>query len=69
MKMLSSFLVDFTLECLETLSIISYDILLVTGLIALVLSIFGWEKGKNIGFMCPAIYIIIEIIVGVLCNA
>jgi hypothetical protein len=63
---LNNFLYKFTSECLETLSIVSYDLLMVIGLIALVLSIFGWKKGKEIGFICPAIYIIFQIIVKVL---
>lgn len=66
---LNNFLYKFTSECLETLSIVSYDLLMVIGLIALVLSIFGWKKGKEIGFICPAIYIIINILSKVLCHA
>lgn len=66
MNKLNAFLGKFTVECLETLSIVSYDWLVVAGLIALVLYIFGWEKGKKVGLMCPAIYIILQIIVKVL---
>ena len=69
MKAILKFLGNFTLETLETLSIVSYEILLVTGLIGLVLSLFGWEKGKRIGTMSPAVYIILRIIVKVMCNA
>lgn len=65
---LNNFLYKFTSECLETLSIVSYDLLMVIGLIALVLYIFGWEKGKRVGLMCPAIYIIINILSKVLCH-
>ena len=63
---LNNFLWKFTSECLETLVIVGYDLLMVTGLIALVLSVFGWKKGKEIGFICPAIYVILQIIVKVL---
>ena len=37
---LNEFLWKFTSECLETLAIVSYDLLVVVGLIALVLSVF-----------------------------
>ena len=66
---LNEFLWKFTAECLETLSIVSYDFLVVAGLIALVMYLFGWEKGKNWSMMCPAIYIILQIIVKVISHA
>ena len=66
MNKINAFLGQFTAECLETLSIVSYDFLVVAGLIALVLSVFGWKKGKEIGFMCPAIYVILQILSKVL---
>lgn len=49
-------------EILETIGMLSYDTLVVVGLFSLILYVFGWEKGKNIGFMCPAIYVIIQIL-------
>ena len=64
---LNEFLWKFTSECLETL--VSYDFLVVAGLIALVMYLFGWEKGKNWSMMCPAIYIILQIIVKVISHA
>ena len=69
MDKLNAFLGKFTVECLETLSILSYDFLVVAGLIALVMYLFGWEKGKNWSMMCPAIYIILQIIVKVISHA
>ena len=66
---LNEFLWKFTSECLETLAIVSYDLLVVIGLIALVMYLFGWEKGKNWSMMCPAIYIILQIIVKVISHA
>ena len=66
---LNEFLWKFTSECLETLAIVSYDLLVVVGLIALVMYLFGWEKGKNWSMMCPAIYIILQIIVKVISHA
>ena len=69
MNKINVFLGQFTAECLETLSIVSYDFLILAGLISLVLYIFGWEKGKNWSMMCPAIYIILQIIVKVISHA
>lgn len=68
MNKINEFLIQFTGECLETLSIVCYDWLVIAGLIGLLLYVFGWEKGKSIGFMCPAIYIIINILSKVLCH-
>ena len=68
MNKLLDFFVDFGMDILETASIVSLDILAVVGLIGLILYVFGWEKGKSIGFMCPAIYIILQIIVKVICH-
>lgn len=62
MNKLYEFLCEFGLDLLETLNIVSYDILVVTGLFALILYVFGWKKGMRIGFMCPAIYMIIQIL-------
>lgn len=62
MNKLYEFLMQSGLEILETLNIVSYDILVVTGLFALILYVCGWKKGLNIGFMCPAIYMIIQIL-------
>ena len=69
MNKINAFLGQFTAECLETLSIVSYDFLIVAGLISLVLYIFGWEKGKNWSMMCPDIYVILQIIVKVISHA
>mgnify|MGYP000215240731 CR=1 FL=1 len=68
MNKINEFLIQFGAECLKTLSIVCYDSLVVAGLIGLILYIFGWEKGKNIGFMCPAIYVILNILSKVLCH-
>ena len=67
MNKLNEFLAQFTIEALETLSIVCYDWLVVAGLIALVLYVFGWKKGKDIGLMMPALYIIIQILGKVIC--
>lgn len=69
MNKINEFLIQFTGECLGTLSIVCYDWLVIAGLIGLILYIFGWKKGKDIGFIMPAIYIIIQILVKVICHA
>ena len=69
MNKINDFLCRFGSECLETLAIVSYDWLVVAGLIALVLYVFGWKKGKDIGLMMPALYIIIQILSKVICHA
>ena len=69
MGKIQDFLFQFTSECLEALAIVSYDWLVVAGLIALVLYVFGWKKGKDIGLMMPALYIIIQILSKVICHA
>lgn len=69
MNKINAFLGQFTAECLESLSIVSYDLLVVAGLISLVMYVFGWEKGKNWSMMCPAIYMILQIIVKVMSHA
>lgn len=62
MNRIQDFLFEFAGQSLETLAIVSYDWLVVAGLIALVMYVFGWKKGKDWGLMCPAIYVIIQII-------
>lgn len=69
MNKINEFLGKFAAECLETLAIVSYDWLVVIGLIALVLYIFGWDKGKKVGMMCPAIYVVIQILSKAICHA
>lgn len=69
MNKIQEFLAQFTLECLETISIVSYDILLIGGLIGLILYVFGWKRGKNVCFLFPAVYMILQIIVKVMCHA
>lgn len=65
---LGKFLSKFFTECLETISIVSLDILVIVGLISLIFYVFGWEKGKSIGFMCPAIYMILQLVANVVCH-
>lgn len=69
MNKINEFLCQFGSECLETISIVCYEWLVVAGLIALVMYVFGWKKGKSIGFMMPAVYIIIQILSKVIGHA
>ena len=47
----------------------SFNICLITGFLALILYVFGYEKGKRWAFIIPCIYILLNIITGVLTNA
>jgi hypothetical protein len=47
----------------------SFNICLVAGFIALILYVFGYDKGKRWAFVILCIYLILNIIVGVLTNA
>ena len=66
MNKINEFLAQFTIECLETLCIVSYDWLVIIGLIGIILWIFGLDKGKDWAILSPALYIILQIIVKVL---
>ena len=46
---------------LKSINTLSFDTCLLIGLVALVLSIFGWDKGKKISLISPAVYIILQI--------
>lgn len=39
----------------------SFNVCLLVGLVALILYVFGYEKGKRVATISPAIYIIIQI--------
>ena len=68
MNMLKNFIFESGIEILETLSIVSKEILIITGVIALILYLFGYKKGKDIAFICPAIYYIIQILAKAICH-
>lgn len=38
-----------------------FEICLLVGLVALILSVFGYDKGKKIATISPAVYVIIQI--------
>ena len=69
MNKLSAFLSQFGMECLETLALISFKLLLVIGLIGFILAIFGSEKGKKVATLSPVIYVLIQILAKVVCHA
>ena len=43
------------------IDIYSFKACLLVGLVALILYIFGYDKGKKIATVSPAVYIVIEI--------
>ena len=67
MNMLKNFIVESGIEILETVSIASREILIIIGMVALILYLFGYKKGKDIAFICPAIYYIIQILAKAIC--
>lgn len=50
---------------LNNLDKFSFNACLIIGLVALVLSIFGYRKGKKIALISPAIYVILQIFLSV----
>ena len=68
MNMLKNFIVESGIETLETVSIASREILIIIGMVALILYLFGYKKGKDIAFICPAIYYIIQILAKAICH-
>ena len=68
MNMLKDFIIESGIEILETLSIASREILIIIGMVALILYLFGYKKGKDIAFICPAIYYIIQILAKAICH-
>lgn len=45
----------------NSIDIYSFQTCLLVGLVALVLYIFGYDKGKKIATISPAVYIVIQI--------
>lgn len=44
-----------------TIDSLSFEACLLVGLVALILSIFGYSKGKKIALISPAVYVILQI--------
>jgi hypothetical protein len=66
MKILENFIQDYFCETIHALleftSEISFNVCLITGMLALILYVFGLEKGKKWATLSPAIYLLIKII-------
>lgn len=56
-------------ELLILIEKFSFNVCFVAGFVALLLYVFGYDKGKKWAFMIPCIYLILNIIVGVITNA
>ena len=50
---------------LKNIDKLSFQSCLLVGFVALILSIFGYDKGKKVALISPAVYIIIQIFLDV----
>ena len=46
---------------LEIIDDVSFEACLLMGIVAIILSVFGYDKGKKIATLSPVVYIIIQI--------
>lgn len=53
---------EFLTELITTITELSSDVCLIVGLVAAILFIFGWKKGKDVPILAWAIHLIIQII-------
>lgn len=60
---------EFGCQLLINIDKFSFNICLLAGFIALLLYVFGYDKGKKWAFIIPCIYLILNIIIGVITNA
>lgn len=60
---------EFGYQLLINIDKFSFNICLLTGFIALLLYVFGYDKGKKWAFIIPCVYLILNIIIGVVTNA
>ena len=58
------FLQEIGYKLLVAIQDYSFNICLVTGFIALILYVFGYDKGKRWAFVIPCIYLILNIVIG-----
>ena len=58
---ITEMIVDWGDQLILLINNYSFNTCLLVGLVALVLSIFGYDKGKKIATISPAVYIIIQI--------
>ena len=56
-------MLSYILEIIDSIgdSIVNFKACLLVGLVALILYIFGYDKGKKIATVSPAVYIVIQI--------
>lgn len=60
---------EFGYQLLINIDKFSFNICLLAGFIALLLYVFGYDKGKKWAFIIPCVYLILNIIIGVVRNA
>lgn len=59
---------EFGYQLLINIDKFSFNICLLAGFIALLLYVFGYDKGKKWAFIIPCVYLILNIIIGVITN-
>ena len=60
---------EFGYQLLINIDKFSFNICLLAGFIALLLYVFGYDKGKKWAFIIPCVYLILNIIIEVVTNA
>lgn len=60
---------EFGYQLLINIDKFSFNICLLAGFIALLFYVFGYDKGKKWAFIIPCVYLILNIIIGVVANA
>jgi len=60
---------NFGYQLLINIDKFSFNICLIAGFIALLLYVFGYDKGKRWAFIIPCVYLILNIVIGVITNA
>ena len=60
-KHITGIITDWGDQIILLINEFSFNACLLIGLVALVLSIFGYDKGKKISLISPAVYIILQI--------
>ncbi len=60
-KHITDLVVDWGDKLVLVVDSYSFNVCLLIGLIALVLSVFGYEKGKKVATISPAVYVILQI--------
>lgn len=68
-KYINSMLSNLGASIIEGIDEYSFYICMLVGLVALILSVCGYDKGKKISLLSPSIYIIIQIFLRGIFNA